>query len=250
MIFVNNSRLVAYTEIMEKLILSEKQSHCQYIAYAAGALAKAAEGQSTEIRFVSGRVELVLCGQEKEMAVLHKLAAEKIAEIICIGYKYEYFRSLIRPAGLCEEDREILLAAILAADFAEDSRYVRTRLEGIGEHSLDGFYNFRLRNLQEKWKSIAACVPGYFTESQLTEFMEYLLGASKGKVFLRGSEVYDGRCRRLRRATLIEDGKSEMGTLREIVLSGAGKVECLSALSSRQEKFLRRYYAGRVAFFS
>ena len=39
-----------------------------------------------------------------------------------------------------------------------------------------------------------------------------------------------------------------MNTLREIVLSGAGKVECLTAPGTRLENFLRRYYAGRAVF--
>ena len=233
---------------MEKLILSEKQSNCRYIAYAAGALAKAADGLSTEIRFSSGRVGLVLSARQAEMPALKKIAAEKIAEIVCVGYKYDFFRPLVRPAGLCEEDREVLLAAIIAADLAEDESYVRARLEGIEEHSLDGFYAFRLRGLREKWRSIAACVPSFFSESELGGFMAYLLSGSRGKVFLQAGRVYDGRCRRLRRANLIDGGAAELRTLREIVLSGAGKVECLTAPTPRQEKFLRRYYAGRVAF--
>ena len=48
--------------------------------------------------------------------------------------------------------------------------------------------------------------------------------------------------------SLIEGGRSEMNTLREIVLSGAGKVECLGALSAKHELFLLRYYAGKVDF--
>ena len=47
---------------------------------------------------------------------------------------------------------------------------------------------------------------------------------------------------------LIEDGKPELNTLREIVLACAGSIECLGALSLRQEHFLRTYYAGRVGF--
>lgn len=35
---------------------------------------------------------------------------------------------------------------------------------------------------------------------------------------------------------------------RRSIFSGAGKVECLGSLSPAQEKFLKQYYAGRVAF--
>ena len=79
--------------------------------------------------------------------------------------------------------------------------------------------------------------------------MEYLLGAGRGKVFLKGDAVFDARCRRLRRSSLIEGGRSEMNTLREIVLSGAGKVECLSSPGTRQEEFLAPLLRGQGCLF-
>lgn len=234
---------------MENLTVSDKESNCRYIAYVAGVLAAASSGAAAaDIRFADGRVCFSVNAEQDKLAELRKRAEEKIADVICVGYKYEFLSRLIRPAGLSAEDREILVAAIIAADFADDRRYVLSGLKKIEVHTIDGFYNFRLRALTEKWRGVAQCVPLYFDKERLAEFMEFLLGGNKGKVFLKGPDVYDCRCRRLHRAALIEGGKSEMNTLREIVLSGAGKVECLTAPSLRQENFLRRYYAGRVGF--
>ena len=238
----------AYTENMDILSFSERETNCRYIAYLASALVSAFRGISAEVAFDGGRVRLTLRAKEEDKARLHALGAEKVAEVLCIGYKYNLLSSLVHPAGLSGEEREILLAAIISADFAEDRKYVCARLSGVTEHSVDGFYLFRLRRLQEKWRSVAACVPPSFTRAQLHDFMEYLLGGCRGKVFLKGQEVYDSRCRRLRRAQLIDGGRSEINTRREIILSGAGKVECLSALSAGQEDFLKKYYAGRVGF--
>ena len=234
---------------MEKLTVSERENNCRYIAYVAGILSgKDSGADSAEIGFENGRVTLSVFAEGAAYSELKNKAEEKIAEVIGVGYKYDYFSKVIRPAGLSSEDREILIAAIIAADFAEDTRYIIARLRDIKVHTIDGFFSFRLQSLRDKWKNVAACVPQTFDKNQLAEFMDYLLGGSRRKIFLKGSDVYDCRCCRLRRAVLIEEGKSEMNTFREIVLSGAGKIECLSQLSASQENFLRRYYAGRVGF--
>lgn len=246
---VNILTVLAYTETMEKLTVSERESNCRYIAYVAGILSGKGTGtESAEIGFEDGRVTLSVAAESETYSELKKQAEEKIAEVIGVGYKYDYLSRAIRPAGLSAEDREILIAAIIAADFAEDTRYIVARLRDIQVHTIDGFFAFRLQSLREKWKNVAACVPHIFDKKQLAEFMDYLLGGSRRKIFLKGSDVYDCRCCRLHRAVLIEGGKSEMNTFREIVLSGAGKIECLSQLSAAQENFLRRYYAGRVGF--
>lgn len=230
---------------MEVLAVSDVESNSHFIAYAAGALARGRHRAG--ISFSGGRVCLRICPEE-EGEELRRTVEEKISEIICIGYKYAQLSSSVRPAGLTDEEREILLAALIAADFTEDKKYVLSRLRGAKEYSVDGFFCFRLRDLREKWKGVAACVPPVFTAGQLTAFMDFLLDGERGKIFLKGGEVYDSRCRRLRRAALIECGSHELDTLREIVLSCAAKVECLGTLPEREERFLRRYYAGRVGF--
>lgn len=230
---------------MEVLAVSDVESNSHFIAYAAGALAR---GQHRAgISFSGGRVCLRI-RPEADEEELRRTVEEKISEIVCIGYKYVQLAAAVRPFGLTEEEREILLSALIAADFSEDKRYVLSRLQGAKEYPIDGFFDFRLRDLREKWKGVSACVPPVFTPGQLAAFMEFLLDGERGKIFLKGGEVYDSRCRRLRRAALIECGSHDMDTLREIVLSCAAKVECLGALPEREKKFLRRYYAGRVGF--
>lgn len=234
---------------MDELIVSERESAFRYIAYTAGALSGCRRTANTEIRFQGGRVILCVRAGERALVALRAPVEDRIAEVYCVGYKYELLRAHVCPAGLTPEEREILLSAIIAADLAADKRYVLSRLAEVKEHTLDGFYLFRLRELAAKWKNIAACVPPVFSNGQLIEFMQYILGGSRGRVFLKGNEVYDARCRRLHRASLLGE-KTVPDTLREIVLSGAGKVECLGKADEREERFLRRYYAGRVGFFA
>lgn len=235
---------------MGELVVSEREGAFRYIAYVAGALAGSHGAKArTQVSFSGGRAVLRVLAEEREASV-RALAADRIAEVYCIGYKYELLHGLICPAGLSEEERGILRTAVIAADLAADKRYVLSRLSEVREHTLDGFFRFRLRELAAKWRGIAACVPRVFTRGELAEFMEYLLGGNRGRVFLKGSEVYDARCRRLRRSSLLGDGAPETDTLREIVLSGAGKVDCLGTPGEREQLFLRRYYAGRVGFYA
>lgn len=234
---------------MGELIVSERESAFRYVAYVAGALSGSRRAAQTEIGFCGGRVYLRVRAGERALAALRGLVEDRIAEVYCVGYKYELFRGLVCPAGLNAEERGILLSAIIAADLPADKRYVLSRLTEVKEHALDGFFLFRLRDLAAKWKNIAACVPHALSHGQLTEFMQYLLGGSRGRVFLKGNEVYDAHCRRLHRSSLLGE-EALPDPLREIVLSGAGKVECLGRAGEREELFLKRYYAGRVGFFA
>lgn len=231
---------------MEQMVFSEAEAGCRYIAYIAGALANA-RGVCAEICAADGRVYLRARGEG--LAAAQKSACERAAEVLGIGYKYAALSRLVRPAGLGREEREILLAAMIAADFPPERRYILARLQTGGECAVDGVYRFRLQTLRKKWESVAACVPAVFTCGRLEEFMRYLLGGSRGKVFVKEDGVYDSRCRKLRRACLI-GSDPRLDTLREIVLSGAGKVECLAPPCAAEENFLRRYYAGRVGFSS
>ena len=230
---------------MEVINVSDKADHCRYISYVAGALTSLKNGVA-RVGFEGDRI-LFSMEAESEEAALRRVAEEKIADVLCIGYKYEAL-SQVRPAGLDASDREILLSAVIAADFLQDKKYILQRLSGIRQHCIDGFYEFRMRELRDKWQEVAACIPRSFTREQLCAFLEYLHSSSKRRIFLKGGEVYDARCRRLRYASLLAEGRDEKTVLREIVLSGAGKVECLGALSPAQERFLKLYYAGRVAF--
>ena len=234
-----------------EIVLSEKEENARYIAYIFTSLQPVYEacGAKTSLVFGGGRIALKVCAGDRYGPYLRKFTEEKVAEVISVGYKYDVFSRALHTAGLGAGEREILLAALISADFADDRRYIFSRLRGMKTYTVDGFYLFRLGALKRKWEEVTACVPAVFTGEKLAAFMGYLLREETGeKVFVRGSELYDGRYRKLRRATLIEEGVSEMNAVREIILSGAGEVECVGAPTPCQENFLRRYFAGKVSF--
>lgn len=234
-----------------EIVVSEKERNARYIAYVYTSLMPYIEacGAKSSLTFGGERIGLTLRADKKYESYLRRFAEEKIAETVAVGYKYEIFRRELHPAGLNAEEREILFAALVAADFADDKRYVFARLRGASVYSVDGFFAFRLGALLRKWKGIVGCVPPYFTREKLSAFMRYLLREDAGeKVIVRGADIFDGKYHKLRRATLIEEGATDMNAIREIILSGAGEVECVGVPPPGQEKFLRDYFAGKVSF--
>lgn len=234
-----------------EIVISEKENNARYIAYVFTSLQSLLEacGAKSAFSFDGDRIFLKIAAEEKYETYLRRFAEEKIAEVIAVGYKYEYFRRTLSPAGLRGGEREILLAALISADFADDKRYAFARLRGAKIYTVDGFFAFRLSSLAEKWRGVAECVPAYFTSEKLAAFMGYIMREDAGgKVIVRGAEIFDGKYHKLRRATLIEEGVSDMNGIREIILSGAQEVECVGSPSPGQEDFLKKYFAGRVRF--
>ncbi len=247
---VNIRADTAYT-IGMKCLISEREENARWIAYIHAAMLPyiAAGGATGVLSLGGGRAGLLLTAEDRCGDVVRRQAAEKIADVLAVGYKYVLFCGRLHTAGLNKEEREILLAALIAADLAQDKRYIIAALRNENIYTVDGFYTFRLKKLRRKWEDVIGCLPALFTEEKLAAFLHYLAcGNGRGKVLLRGEELYDGGYRKLRRATLIEEGASELNSIREIILSGAGEVECAGMPTPKQALFLKKYYAGKVCF--
>lgn len=181
---------------------------------------------------------------------------DKIADVIAIGYKYEFFCKKINPCGLSVRYKELLIASLIAADLEEDKRYIRSQIQKTQSliaptsefcFAIDGFFNFRLGALKNKWREVADYVPDYFSLRELNDFIAYLLCEKRGKrVIIDGKKVYDRRFNRLKRSTLL--GGGECGVVKEAILSGAGEVEVKNPPAAEDEKLLREYFGSKVYF--
>lgn len=182
---------------------------------------------------------------------------DKIADVIAIGYKYDFFCKKIKPSGLSERYKELLIASLISADLDDDKRFVKSQIQKTenfcGDSSenfcfaIDGFFNFRLPALKDKWGEVAEYVPDYFSLRELNDFISYLLCEKKGKrVIIDGKKVYDRRLNRLKRSTLL--GGGECVVVKEAILSGAGEVELKSPPAAEDEKLLREYFGDKVYF--
>lgn len=182
---------------------------------------------------------------------------DKIADVIAIGYKYEFFCKKIKPCGLSERYKELLIASLIAADLEDDKRFIRAQIQktqspsAVADYAfclaIDGFFNFRLGALKSKWREVTDYVPDYFSIRELNDFIAYLLCEKRGKrVIIDGKKVYDRRFNRLKRSTLL--GGGECGVVKEAILSGAGEVEVKNSPAAEDEKLLREYFGSNVYF--
>ncbi len=203
------------------------------------------------LRRIGGRGELLLGGERATLRItvehsereVRRYLGEKIAEIIGIGYKNCFLNERLHVC-LGARERHLLAAALIAADLEGDCAFIRRKLEGTEQYSVDGFYRFRLAALREKWGKIVDYIPEGFSSSDLKRFCEFLVGESRRKIYVKGNAVFGENFLPLRKSRLM--GKEDLET--EIMLSDAGFVYCLGKIDSSVEDFLQKYYAERAVF--
>ncbi len=170
---------------------------------------------------------------------------DKISDVVSVSYKYDFFAKKIKPSGLSELENEILIASLIAADLEEDKRYVSRKIRAEREIAIDGLYHFRLKHLKQKWEEICSYMPDYFINSQLREFIVYLLEDKKQRVLVEGNNVYDSHYRHLMRTDLL-GGKEEGKIIKEIILSGCGEVELAGKIPELDEFYLKEYFGDKI----
>ncbi len=192
------------------------------------------------------RIELKINCLEQYQDIVRAEICDKVSEIIVIKYKYEYFKSRLNVGGLSEEEREILLTSLIAADLDDDKRYTLSRLKEFDEITVDGIYNFRLKPLRDKWTDIISYMPPYFLSGQLKDFVTYLIENKKKRVYIEKEKVYDCHFRRLRRSSLLAG--EELKIIREVLLSNCGEVEIKGSLPESDEKYIKEFYGDKIYF--
>lgn len=170
---------------------------------------------------------------------------DKIADIIAVNYKYEYFKRNLKPSGLKAVEYDILLSALIAADIEEDKRFVLSKLAM--PYAIDGSFVFTMKPLKKKWAEVVGFVPPYFCYEQLKDFVAYIVEEKKdGRVYVAGNGVYDGRYNRLLRADLA--GGGEASVVKEIILSSSSEVELDCKLPEKQEYYLKDFFGDKIFF--
>lgn len=176
---------------------------------------------------------------------------DKIADIIAISYKYEVFSKKIRPAGINEGQRQLLLTTLIAADLEEDRQYAKNKISFSDVCSIDGVYNFKLKPLKDKWEEIISYLPGFFSKELYYNFVNYMIEDFKDKrVFVVDGKVFDSQYNRLRKSSLLGAGGKECPIAKEIILAKCREVELMSKIPESDEVFLKEYYGKNVIFES
>ena len=226
---------------MEGLLITERKDRSSYVTYIYNAL-------MNDVIRVGGKGELFF-GEERTALRLNLSPALKkrlfqvLAEILGIGYKYEFLRENLQVA-LSKREKKLLSAALIAADFEGDKSYILGRLPKTNEYAIDGIYAFRLAALREKWQHILSYIPKGFSSADLTQFCEFLVRESRHKIYLKDGAVFGENFTRLSRSKLMGEENPET----EIILSDAGFVYCLGEVEVSLGDFLQKYFAERAIF--
>ena len=174
---------------------------------------------------------------------------DKIADVIAVNYKYEFFKGNINTKGLSPLKYELLLSALICADLEDDKRYVSAKMSRFDEYSVDGSFNFRMKPLKKKWEEIVSIIPLYFQDEQLKDFITFILREKKGKkVYVENERVYDKNFNRLQRTLLTDLNLQEGKIIREVILSGSGEVELHDKPPKLDEFYLKEYFGDKIAF--
>ncbi|MBE7083012.1 MAG: hypothetical protein E7373_00230 [Clostridiales bacterium] len=205
-------------------------------------------GCSSRIKTIDDRIVLTVNCPEEYKDIIRTEIADKVAEIITIKYKYDYFKKSLLVGGLSKLEKEILLTSLIAADLEDDKRYAYDRIKVYSEIAIDGIFNFRLKPLKKKWEDVVGCIPDCFLTSQLKEFITYLLENKKKRVYVDDGRVYDSHYRRLKRCSLL--GGEGANITREVLLSNCGEVELSGEIPKEDEYYLKEYYNDKIIFSS
>ena len=171
---------------------------------------------------------------------------DRIADIITIAYKYSYFKEKLIIVGLNKYEKELLYTGLIAADLEDDKKYVKRKLAEYSDYNIDGIFNFRLKELKGKWKSVLEVMPKYFGASHLKDFIGFLLENKNNRTYVDGGRVYDAHYKRLIRSNLL--GGDELRVIKEILLSNCGEVELKGEIPKQDENYLKEFYRDRVYF--
>ena len=235
---------------MREIKISDGATGEASIQYICRALVSAVADFKGEINAEASSLRSVLkikIGREYEDYLKFEIE-DKIADVLAIKYKYDYFKKYIKAGGLNEEETENLFSALIAADLEEDKGYICRKLRRFSEYAIDGIYNFRLGALKKKWADIAGYIPSYFEKGGLNDFVSYLTGEKSGKVVtIENGAVYDRHYNLLRRASLLPS-EVEGKIAREAILSGCGEVRIKGELPETDEKYIKLYFPERIIF--
>lgn len=234
---------------MKKIVVSETGTDCSHIAYVYHSLNAELPALSTEYHLTLhyGEVRLIISCDDSYYPDVKKCVISACADIIGIGYKYAYLKDCVDLSAYSDYNGELLLTALISADFAEEKKYILRRLTFGKILCIDGFFRFRLRELKEKWSQITELLPEYFSPYEFEKFIGFLIEGENKKIYVKDNEVFDERYKKLRRSRLI-GSYPEFSFLREIVLSGADNICCLTPVNGEESSFLKKYYPSKVFF--
>lgn len=233
---------------MTRITVTENGENQNNLLYVQNSLAEIFSHANCSVKISCDRIRSVLsidCPEEYK-DILRVEIADKVAEVIAIKYKNDFFKKNILLQGLSQIEKELLVASLIAADLDDDKKYTFQRLKNDQNIAIDGAFNFKLKPLKKKWGDIVGYIPPCFMNYQLKEFIGYLVENKKTVVYVEGGRVYDSHYRRLKRSALL-DGETTLIT-REILLSNCGEIRLTGNIPKDDELYLKEFYNDKIIF--
>ena len=141
---------------MAKLVVTDKdinKNNIDYLYFSLSNLVVQTESVMSE-KHLGARQSLCVDSQEYYFDIIKGELLDKIADIIVVNYKYNYFKEKLSLNGLNDIEKELLLTLLISADLDDDKKYCLQKLKGFNELAIDGMFNFRLKPLKNKWNLI------------------------------------------------------------------------------------------------
>ena len=116
---------------MTTIVLTEKERDDGNLLYVKSTLSELFNNSGCGVRFDlnSGRAQLTVSIPEPYAEIIGAEVYDKLAEVIAIKYKYDYFNSSIHLAAMNKTERELLLTGLISADLSDDKKYAYNHLK-------------------------------------------------------------------------------------------------------------------------
>lgn len=244
--WINNFVFTAYNNDVEEITIIQNGYDSLYMSYLYGKVKE-------RFSFLPSEYGLERHGETTEMAFrtereycpyVRKFTEEHIADVLAVGYKYDFFEKRLVLPLLTKPQKRLLLTALVAADYKDDRAHIAKRIRGYEHYCLDGMFHFRLQSLKRRWNEIVEYIPTDMSESAMDGFLEFLAEDGEGKLFLKNGKIYDEEYRPVTRS-LLTGVESPIG---EIVLGGAERVYCFGEVDEETLSFLKKYYGEKAVF--
>ena len=98
---------------------------------------------------------LVAC-DETEKSKVSFFIIDAVSDIVCQNFKWEFLQEKLNLPMLSPENHDAFLKALVYFDAETDRYLVCKNLELGNSLSLEGFYNFKCKDLRRKWQDLVS----------------------------------------------------------------------------------------------
>ena len=109
---INNSVFAAYNNVVEKITVTQSGAQSPYMSYLYGKVTDKFSFLPTDsgLETDGDRTTLVFCSERKYCPYIRNYTEENIADVIAVGYKYQYFSKNLFLPLLSAAEKDILQA--------------------------------------------------------------------------------------------------------------------------------------------